>query len=115
MSPVRDAFAFVVLTLIVAIGPVAVSAAERGHAGPGAPGVPGVPFTGAQNDVPAWRLAPRRNEAAVATAPQTWVPPTFATAPRAYPAVYGPQYFERWSYAGPAQRGRAFDVRRRSL
>ena len=42
------------------------------------------------------------------------VPPTFATAPRSYGEAFGPNYFERSSYAGPAQRGRAYNVRRRT-
>jgi len=46
----------------------------------------------------------------------TWfVPPTYAIAPRTTGLFYGPRYFVRQAYSGPAQRGRAYNVRRRTL
>jgi hypothetical protein len=42
---------------------------------------------------------------------ESFAPPSYATAPRGPGAVYGSNYFERSSYAGPSRRGRAFDVK----
>ena len=45
----------------------------------------------------------------------TWfVPPTYAIAPRTTGLFFGPRYFARQAYSGPAQRGRAYHVRRRT-
>jgi hypothetical protein len=43
----------------------------------------------------------------------TPAPPTYATAPRGHTSTYGPAYFERSSYAGPSQRGSAYNVKAR--
>jgi hypothetical protein len=40
--------------------------------------------------------------------------PTYAIAPRSIGITYGPHYFERQAYAGPARRGQAYNVRRRT-
>ncbi len=40
-------------------------------------------------------------------------PPTFALAPRTIGISFGANYFHRSAYAGPAQRGRAYNVRRK--
>ncbi len=40
-------------------------------------------------------------------------PPSFALAPRTIGISFGANYFHRSAYAGPAQRGRAYNVRRK--
>ena len=39
--------------------------------------------------------------------------PSFAIAPRTIGVTFGSNYFDRSAYAGPSQRGRAFNVRRK--
>lgn len=63
---------------------------------------------------PDWLIA-----SAVETNPNprivNWItPPAYAIAPRTIGIVYGPRYFVRQAYSGPAQRGRAYNVRRRA-
>ncbi len=41
-------------------------------------------------------------------------PPSFALAPRTIGISFGANYFHRSAYAGPAQRGRAYNIRRKA-
>ena len=41
-------------------------------------------------------------------------PPTFALAPRTIGISFGANYFHRSAYAGPAQRGRAYNIRHKA-
>ena len=74
-------------------------------AGPAVPGTPAVPSTtSGGNDYRPWTANPPGAPAPTKeAAPATDASPTART--------YGPQYYKRQGEAGPAQRGRAYDVR----
>ena len=114
MSPKRSARVSVLIVASFLVSHAAGAAQNRGL-----PEVPSVPETGAQNYVPPWLLGTTsKAQAGERTSTkfgsmEHLTPRTFAITPRTIGLTFGPQYFERTSQAGPAHRGRAYNVKRR--
>ncbi len=95
-----------VAALAIAFVPASASAGVRNNSSPQAINRPT-----ASNP---YHLAIKRNAQPTTTVIARWTePPTFAIAPRTIGLTFGSNYFDRSAYAGPPQRGRAYNVRRK--